>query len=45
MFVDEGAFIYNDLSEYTYEDLDDWDKPWSLFGPCGIQKMVVQLLG
>jgi hypothetical protein len=33
------------LSEYTYENSDDWDKPKSIFGLGGIQRMVIQLLG
>jgi hypothetical protein len=37
--------VSNDLGEYTFEDLDDLDKPRSLFGPCGIRRIVVQLVG
>ncbi len=26
VFVGEGAFGFDDLNEYTFEDSDDWDK-------------------
>jgi hypothetical protein len=36
LFVGESAFVSNDFSEYTSEDLNDWDKPKSCFGLGGI---------
>jgi hypothetical protein len=29
--ANEGAFVSDDLGEYTFEDSDDWDKPRSFF--------------
>jgi hypothetical protein len=37
--------LVDDFSEYTFEDLDYWDKPRSFFGLGAVQRMVVQLLG
>jgi hypothetical protein len=49
LFLGEGAFdvgyVFNDLGEYTFEDLNDWDKSGSYFGLSGIQRIVVQLFG
>jgi hypothetical protein len=36
IFTSEGVFVFDDLGEYTSEDLDDWDKPRSFFGLGGI---------
>jgi len=33
------------LNEYTSKDLDDWDKPRSIFGLGGIRRMTIQLFG
>jgi hypothetical protein len=32
LFASEGAFVFDDFSEYIYEDLNDWDKLGSFFG-------------
>jgi len=32
----DGGYVFNDLGEHTYEDLNDWDKPRFYFGPSGI---------
>jgi len=26
LFASEGAFVFDDFNEYTFEDSDDWDK-------------------
>ncbi len=41
----EGAYVSNDLGEYTSKDSDDYDKLEFFFGPHGIRRMVIQLLG
>jgi hypothetical protein len=45
LFTGEGTFVFDDFSEYTFEDLGDWDKLGFIFGPGGVQKMAIQLLG
>jgi len=45
LFPSEGAYVSNDLGEYTSKDSDDYDKPEFFFGPRGIRRMVIQLLG
>ncbi len=37
--------MFDDFSEYTSKDSNDWDKLGSFFGPCGIQRTFVQSLG
>lgn len=37
--------MFNELGEYTYEDLADWDEPTSYFGLHGYQRTIFQLLG
>jgi hypothetical protein len=48
LFVGEGSldggYVFDDLGEHTYEDLDDWDKLRFYFGPSGIRRMTIQLL-
>jgi hypothetical protein len=36
LFASEGAFGSDNLSEYTFEDSDDWDKIGFVFGLSGI---------
>ncbi len=36
-----GDFLFNDFGEYTYEDLDDWDKLGFSFGFGGIRRTIV----
>ncbi len=33
--------MFDDFSEYIFEDSDDWDKLGSFFGFSGIQRRVV----
>jgi hypothetical protein len=32
----DGGYVFNDLGEHTFKDLDDWDKSKSYFGLSGI---------
>jgi hypothetical protein len=41
----EGAFVSDDLGDYTFDNLDDWDKLGSFFDLGGIERMTGQLLG
>jgi hypothetical protein len=36
LFVSEGAFMSDDLGEYTSKDSNDWEKLGFFFGPGGI---------
>jgi hypothetical protein len=41
LFVGEYEDLFNDFSEYTFEDSNDWDKHGSFFGPGGVRRTVI----
>jgi hypothetical protein len=41
----DGGYVSDDLGEDTFENSNDWDKPWFYFDLGGIQKVAIQLFG
>jgi hypothetical protein len=40
----DGAYVFDDLGEHTFEDSNDWDKFGSYFGLGGGRRTTIQLL-
>jgi hypothetical protein len=41
----DGNYVSDELGESTFEELANWGKPSSYFGPYGNRRMAIQLLG
>ncbi len=41
----DGNYVSNELGESTFDELANWGKPRSYFGPYGNRRRAIQLLG